>query len=84
MKYRVHRCTSLGDEIPQPWRSLGGLRGEKSSVRLLEERKSNVIREESCVASKGDNLVAIEGYREDAYKYCEYDALNHSSMSPKH
>ena len=50
----------------------------------LEERKSNVICEESCVASEGDNLVVIKGYREDAYKYCEYDALNHSSMSPKH
>ena len=50
----------------------------------LEERKANVIHEESCVASEGDNLVAIKGYREDSCKYCEYDALNNSSMSPKH
>ena len=50
----------------------------------LKERKTNVIREESCVAYEVDNLVVIEGYREDSYKYCEDDALNHSSMSPKH
>ena len=53
-------------------------------MRSLEERKSNVIHEESCVAFEGDNLVAIEGYREDSYKYCEDDSLNHSSMSLKH
>ena len=43
-----------------------------------------MIHKESCVASKGENLVAIEGYREDSYKYYEADALNNSSMSPKH
>ena len=53
-------------------------------MNSLEERKSNVIREDICVASEGDNLVVIEGYREDSCKCCEYDALNHSSMSPKH
>ena len=53
-------------------------------MRSLEERKSNVIHEKSCVASEGDNLVVMEVYIEELCKYCEDDALNHSSMIPKH